>query len=313
MKLPVSPPPDLISQSFPFTRNRFSGDEIVDDDTIDEVRTRILASIDRCCDEVDECDMELIRETDDMIFRSILHQRHIRPREQSREAIISVATDAVIHTLKWRHDFGINSMRDEDTPREMFQAKGVLHYMGSNGRFFVYMKMSKFKRFSSIWMDFGIRFTLHEIDKRMKEFAYRYKRGVHELSPILIFDARGMGVSQIDLKYSFIARSIFLSHYPKSFAEMWIYGTPWWARPLLELCFRVMPSYVTNNLKLMDTESMIRCVGAENIPISLGGKLEENYLSPPENATTIEEVGRKIGASKSETRRVIAHLRSVIE
>ena len=288
-------------------------DDDVDDEIVQEIRRRVLETTNRRKEQYDEIDIKWISETDDMIFRNILVFQYNHPKHKNTELMYNSVHDAVITTLKWRHDFGINFVRDGDIPKEFFQAKGVLFYIGTDGRFYVYIKSCKYRKFSSVWQDTCIRFAVHEIDKKIKEFSYKHKHGVYDLRPVIICDGHGTGMAQVDLKNFFIGRSIFTNHYPRTFKEVWIFGMPWWAKPFVTIALKALPAYVTDFVKLVDAESMIRDVGAENVPESLGGTMPEVYLQAPAITATVEQVGRQIGASRAEIKKLIEHLRSIAE
>jgi hypothetical protein len=302
---------ELAAMMRPHSQN--DQDEDINDDVIREVRRRVLETTNRFKDQFDSCDIKWISDTDDMIFRNILVFRDNHPKNRSTEFMYSAVHDGVIATLKWRHDFGINKVRDEDIPKEFYDAKAALFYIGTDGRLYLYIKVRKYRKFSSVWTDISIRFALHEIDKALREFAYTYKRGVYDLKPVIILDGNDTGIAQVDLRNFFIGRGIFMNHYPKTFKEIWILGCPWWVKPFVSIAMKALPTYVTDFCKLVDSESMIRDAGAENVPTSLGGSRAEIYLQPPPVTATIEQVGRKIGASRSEIKRLIEHLKSVAE
>lgn len=288
-------------------------DDDVDDAIIQEVRRRVIETTTRTKDVFDESDIKWISETDDMIFRNVLVFRGSHPKNQEMEVMYKSVHDAVISTLKWRHSFGVNNVRDEDIPKEFFNVKAVLFYIGTDGRLYICMKVRKYRKFSNVWVDISIRFAVHEIDKRLKEYSYKYKRGIYDLRPVIIFDGQKIGMAQMDLKNFFIGRSIFQHHYPKTFNEVWIYGMPWWTTPFVTIAIKALPEYVTNHVKLVDTESMIREIGEGNVPETLGGALQEVYIEPPAVTMSVEQLGRQVGASRSEIKRLIEHLRSVTE
>ena len=287
--------------------------EDIDDAVVKEVRRRVMETAKCCKDSIDDCDIKWIDETDDMIFRHLLAFRANNPRAKSAEVLLSNVHDAVVTTLKWRRSFGVNAVRDTDIPREFFDAKAVLIYEGSDGRLYVYAKAKKYRKFGSIWVETCVRFMLHEIDKQLKEYSYKRKRGVTEMRPVIIIDGRGFGMSQVDLKNFFLGRGIFVNYYPKTFAEIWLFGMPWWAEPILRVCLKAMPSYVTSFVKIVDSQMLLQDLGPDNVPASLGGSMIEEYMQAPETTATMQEVGRLVGASSDEVKRLTDYLLSIAD
>lgn len=286
-------------------------DAEAEDRMIKEVRIKILDYVERTPNCATQEDIDWIKSVDEMILRYLVD--HIEGHHSdTEEEIVEKVISNILKTLKWRFDEKIDILKQKDFPWEFYTCNLVGEYIGLDDRLYIFLRGNKFKK-AGEWTPALLHFCAFELDKKIRRFAKVSHSGILEKRAVVVLDARGVGLSQVDLSFVFAIKTMLLDHYPRVGQELWIFGLPWFGRSILNLVLKTLPAHYQERLKVMTLTEGISEVGEENLPLFMGGKHPDPSTDIPEVGCSLEECGKRNGVSKSEIKRMTDHLRQIIE
>lgn len=212
------------------------------------------------------------------------------------QSCIKSVGEAVIETLKWRKEFGVNESIDSEFPKELWTKEILVIGEDSDGATVVYIRGCNYSKVSSNWTPIFVRFLVHESEKILETvFGSPYLPKNPPGSKLgIVIDCTGIGYAQVDFSLTLSVLPILCKHYPQSFSYIWVYEMPWIAKPMLALAMKILPTRHARKLRVIDKKTALSEMGVEGIPKFMGGK--SNMVpkaSVPTDPGDIVSVGRK--------------------
>lgn len=79
----------------------------------------------------------------------------------------------------------------------------------------------------------------------------------------------------------------------------------------MQVLVKMFPRYLTDKIKMMSEQELIEYVGAENVPISMGGKMKEPTMEIPEGTPSLEKWMKERGFSEKEVQELKDHIKKI--
>jgi len=178
--------------------------------------------------------------------------------------------DAFVNAMKWRRDFGVDTLRESDIDPALFEAN-ILYFN---------------KETDVAGRPVAIAHVLNH-DRRnfeakeMRRFAvFHMERGIKLLSPgmeafSLIFDLTNFGAKNMDLSFVQFLVSTLTRFYPERIAALVLYNAPWVFNGFWTLVKPLLDEHVTSVIHFANGEEIFKYVAKEKLPERLGGHLDD--------------------------------------
>lgn len=115
----------------------------------------------------------------------------------------------------------------------------------------------------------------------------------------VIVDCSGVGTSTLDVGLVFKMLPIILKYYPSAILKYTIYELPWFFRPLLAFCLKLVPSKYQKILQMANKKNVNELFDEDTLPYYMGGNLVPEYFDIPVGTSSIEELAIKYSISKT--------------
>ena len=267
--------------------------------------------------QVDQVDLDIIATGKDMLWRFALYELETNTQVADKTDISKVnidrAVQLLLRTLKWRKEFGIHEIKDSDIPREFYQLKMFTYSIyHEERRIFLFIRVCKYRNISAAIRGLIIKGIIHEIEKKIRSFENKYEHGVCDLRPIIVLDCSGIKYHSIDIHLLTEMVNIVSNHFPQAVEEFWVYGLPWFARYLLPVFLKAIPSIFAKRIRQVYFDEAVAAVGLHLLPGFMGGtSREEPTLEIPVTATTLDDLGKKHIIDKEDVKKFHEHYLSV--
>jgi hypothetical protein len=281
---------------------------------IAEVRKQVIDMTAENSPDYDQTDIDRIEKTDEMIERFAIE--HFEDHEcKTSESIISIANKVshrLCETLRWRHEFGVNNLKDSDFPSELYECGFLSHGQVEAGHQVVVMKIDRLIRLKH-WSDIWVKFIVHEMEKlSTAEFS---RPDFHEREKFhVISDASGAGFAQINLHFLMTIIPIFFHHYPQAVARIWLYEIPYLCMALKPIIMRTLPGYITKKVVFCDRKDIDQ-MGYDSLPAAYGGHPNNRLPLAKSNSThcrSLSQVGRENNIPENEINKMSQELGNLI-
>lgn len=98
---------------------------------------------------------------------------------------------------------------------------------------------------------------------------------------IIFLDLSGVPLRNADISIIYYFTLVALNYYRRIVQRCIVYEAPWYLWPFISLILTISPRYKAL-LTQVDKNNLFEVLEPEDIPVSLGGKLDTN-VAPPEN------------------------------
>lgn len=256
---------------------------------VEKVRTRLLDLISQHDDQLfDRQDLEShVKKGNGLIRMFCVHYRE--SRDDDEEYDIESISQKMLQTLKWRKESGLTSMRAEDIPSEFWNAYSM--YEDDKVMILVF-NMKKNINMGRRWADLCTKF-IHYVHNRICLPAVDLGKRV-----IVISDARGISMSNVDLYGMEKGTKEGDQHFPCLLDKMGVYGIPWLVAPVVDAFIRLsLPPGMKKRFKVYNKTSILDALDPDHLPAIFGGTLELQPLplEKGEHLASIKEKGSEWG------------------
>lgn len=289
-------------------------------EAIETLRKRTLQQI-QCINEkdnfIDTIDIDLITNTDDLLWRFILHDLDVNDKIIDKSDLNQVNFDhackLLVDTLKWRKQFGLHTLTNSNIPVEFYRMKMFTYtHMTDVKRIFLFIRASKYINISSNAREFIIKAILYEIEKKVISISPLYTHGLCDLKPLVVLDCTGLTMQAIDIQLVVNILTLVAHHFPMLIDELWLYRVPWFAKYVVPILMKAIPRNVSRRMMQLSYEEAKGKIGDNLLPKFMGGSCPiDPDLEVPSDAGTLDQLAESFAFKQSELDKFRKHLASL--
>ncbi|KAI1289490.1 Motile sperm domain-containing protein 2 [Halotydeus destructor] len=267
-----------------------TADNIYESSVLTAVRNKVLDAIMESEGSFDARDVGRVKSSDVFLARFVLEKLKDCPEED----IVGQAANMVIECLKWRKSYGVNDLKAEDFPRELFEAGIMAAIDGGPGQdIHVFVCGRRYRKVAG-WTDVVVKFIVFCFERIEARLDRRQAK--------IFIDAGGTGLAQSDISLGLAILNIWLNYYPGVTAVAHMVDLPWICKAALHVCLKILPARLSGLVVISDSKSMLAQYGPTSLVDHMGGtavmpaELDVRTWCPLK-AKTMEQVGLDHGIS----------------
>lgn len=292
--------------SFKSVRSRLSSFSSIDSDdsseievTVKQIKRHVLRAFREEPHLFHPKDVAKVKKSDSFIQRFILD--HQSNKKNNWEEIL----EAVLDSLKWRMEFGINEMDHRMFPKEFFDLK--VFSLGQVGpkEFVLYMKARRFRKFDGL-QERILQFMIYCFESKAEEFG-------DDVKITMFSDISGCGFSQIDIKLFMAAIPIFLKNYPAIAEHVYVYELPWVLKPFAKFIMSCLPAKFDKMLTFVSKHDYLDIVPFDKSPKELNGPVKTAPFEPADDAMSFDQVCQQLGMTNDQVKKSKKLIDEVLE
>ncbi|KAK4744353.1 hypothetical protein SAY87_010665 [Trapa incisa] len=168
---------------------------------------------------------------------------------KDRKFAVDEATTKLVKAIKWHHEFKVSELSEESVKRVAETGKAYVHdFLDVSGRPVLVVVASKHIP------------SVHDPIQNEKLCAFLIERALGKLPPgkeeiLGIFDLRGFGPENADLKFLTFIFDAFYCYYPRRLGQVLFVDAPFVFQPIWQLAKPLLKSYA----------SLVRFCSAETV------------------------------------------------
>lgn len=217
---------------------------------------------------------------------------------------VKKSSRALIDTLLWRKEAGVNDLSRSDFPREFYQCGILTVGRDQKGGTVAYIRTTFYKKLPG-WTDVIIQFILATMEYHGQPLGPFEQMG-------FCCDYRDTGMSAFDLTLITKLLPIMTRHYPSLLSYAYVYELPWVLKACCSMIINLLPEKERKLIKFIDRRNIHDHLDDEHIPDFLGGQFKSSYAFP-NDTPSIEEVGLRNGISEENIQKCRAHFESMVK
>lgn len=260
---------------------------------IQEVRDLLQEKIDAKPELYDARDVIKLRE--DALIKCYLKLK-MTTKDISREAAL-----ALDEYLMWRKSRKVNDIKISDVPREFYEW-GLINMSEDDSGIKLIFNMKLWQKCPE-WTDALVDWFLYHFEDIIKRQGYESGKKADG-----ICDCLGMPVMEADLSLCFKFIDVIMK-YPDFVRSSYFVDVHWMLKPLISTCLKVLPTRYSSIIQNTDRKGLLKILPEEDLPQSLGG-VRKFTLDAPAGCSTLEEIAKKNGISKTGLKKLQDHIES---
>ncbi|XP_074605578.1 motile sperm domain-containing protein 2-like [Brevipalpus obovatus] len=224
-------------------------------EAIDKVRDITLAEVEKDPISFEDVDVQRVCSDDAYIYRFV----------EDRSGKIDDAAKMLVETLRWRKSYGVNHMKVEDFPAEIFRVAELFEFHpDKNGISTLYLRIDRHRPVSK-WKEIIRRFIVFNIEQAEK-VATQNNKGIG-----LVVDARNGKIYHVEIDLDLFTIKTILNYYPGCLQYLAIFEIPWVLMAILKLVKSWCPAHYQDKFKFINKSNVNEFIGLENLPEFMGG------------------------------------------
>jgi hypothetical protein len=258
------------------------------EDLVSEVRQEVMALIQGNPEAYHPNDVQDLNHREWLIRRFLLEHNN-NPEDGLK---------ALNYCLLWRKSCGINEIRGQDLPRELYES-GIMylaHDKDETPVFICRMRLYKRTTGSGEFYKKSLNFFLESMD-----------REAHESRFAIIADVSGVSFSNFDIRIATYFFALIRYYFPMGAKYIWVFEPPKIFTPFMNICLKLLPEKYKNLVKIVDKKSVKQLMGPKCVPTFMGGDKCVDF-DVPHNVPPLEEVANMYGLSDEDCVTLRDHL-----
>lgn len=205
--------------------------------------------------------------------------------------------------LKWRKSCTLSSLNDLSFPIEFYRVGGLFIWTTDcfNNRLLVF-RLKMYQKIPELKEGMEL-FTTYLMFKAHDQSIHEHLNGWS-----LIFDLTDVTIAQCDLPQLFWLINTFLTYFPKSLKQAYVYNLPWIFKRLAAFVLNFVPQEWRLLVKFVSGHEITKFVPRERLPDYMNGTCQLSYRQVPLGARPVHELAfEKYGMNQSECDRILKH------
>jgi len=243
---------------------------------ISDIRTLVNDRVDDMgLENIDVSCLHKIR-TDDVYLTKFFIHTFDHPGRQTDAAV-----NMIINTLKWRKEFGAESLSESDFPQSLLE-KGSLfsHNRDIDGRKLLVFVVGKHYKGAEKMEDMK-RFFVYHLERLNRE-----ERG-EQIT--VMFDCKGAGLKNMDMEFVQFLIGCMKEYYPDPLNYILVYDMPWVLNAAFKIIKGWLPPAAVKKIKFVTKSNMGEYITEDNRLSEWGGSDEWQYRWESENTDIVRE------------------------
>ena len=242
-----------------------------------------------------EDDVQRIRTNDWYVKRFLL----------ARRRNVDEAFKMIRDTMRWRQEFGLPTMKDQDFPLEFYKVGGLFPYeRDKDGNVVVYLRIRMHRKIPEM-ADPIKKFLMHIINKTDKE--------VDGNGMAIVFDCSGAGYSNMDMDFLTFLITSGNQYFPAGLKYILVYELSWLLNAFRRLAMSLIPQSFLPLIRFANKNDITNYIPIENLPDFMGGQCKRDYRHIPDGCTTVAKVAIDNGFTQADIDRILPIFEPLLE
>lgn len=200
---------------------------------------------------------------------------------------VDKTSDAIIKALQWKKKHKVREGNPSDFPREFYLIGLYRQAINPLGEFIIHCEASIYQRHSVITPHLKqlVLLMLERIDNELDGRRI-----------VIFLDLSSVPLRNADIPLVYFLAMVALNCYRRIVKRCIVYEAPWYLSPFISMILAISPRY-KSLLTKVDKSNLFSVLSPEEIPVSLGGKLDTKF-DPPEGCISGKEYAEKHGISQ---------------
>ena len=228
--------------------------------------------------------------------------------EKEAEALIDKTVQMMQQCLRWRKASTLSSLNDLSFPAEFYLSSGIFIWTTDrlNNRLLVfrlkmYQKIPELKEGMELFTTY-LMFKAHDESIRF-----------HLNGWALIFDLTDVTVAQCDIPQLIWLINTFLTYFPKSLKQAYVYNLPWIFKRLAAFILNFVPKDWRMLLRFVSGDEITKFVSRDNLPSYMNGTCKQSHRRVPDGARPVHEIAyEKYGMSRADVDKILKHFEQIL-
>ncbi|XP_054160606.1 motile sperm domain-containing protein 2-like [Oppia nitens] len=192
---------------------------------------------------------------------------------------ISAGLTRLTNSMKWRKQWSVWDMCEQDFPREFYQ---MLRFGRADNGSVLVISRAQFYIPIDEWRELFKKFYIFVLESLDRQNT---GDGV-----TILFDLRDCGICNVDLDFIWFLKPIQSKYYPMLLKLQLNCDIPWVLNSISQLILSLMPEKTRKIMLFVKREELQQYIRPEYIPVYLGGTGSDNTSWKPDNCLTAEEM-----------------------
>lgn len=237
-------------------------------------------------------------------FRSTSDAPNCRMGDEGEDQQVIEKTVTMMKScLKWRKGCTLSSLNDLSFPIEFYRIGGLFIWTTDcfNNRLLVF-RLKVYQNIPQLKEGMEL-FTTYLMFKAHDESVRDHLNGWS-----IIFDLTDVTIAQCDLPQLFWLINTFLSYFPKSLKQAYVYNLPWVFKRLAAFVLNFVPQEWRLLVKFVSGDEITQYVPRDRLPDYMNGTCRRSYRQVPRGARPVHELAfEKYGMSQAECDKILKH------
>lgn len=232
----------------------------MDKELLQEFRNRTLSELEKETELYYQYDINRFKNDDLYAHKFLAHQHFLKVDKKN---LLDKSTEMVKENFKWRKELGVQEIKREDLPNEMFDRKSsIMLKEDKQGRTVVLIQVKKLRKTRP-----GEKELLHKFMIYWMENIYQR----NDLGITIILDCDQAGLSNVNMDMLEFNNFIFRYHYPCFLGYFLVFNMPWIFEAIWNFIKRFLPQAGIDKVKFVDKKTIVEYIDADKLPECLGG------------------------------------------
>jgi len=240
-------------------------------EVIEKIRSKFLENVEQNSHLYHKKDIELINTNDWWIERFIL----VNKTEDS-------ALKALIKAMQWRNSYGVNDFNEEYFPKEIYKIGQLARFCKDKEDRQILWAIAKNVHKSAELGTLIRQYTVYQYELIDRQTSHQgWANAV---------DSNGMGLSNVDLDYSYFLIDVLQNYYPRGFKYMLVIDLPWILNATSKLVLAFMNEEIRKTVKFIKKDELTNYLDNDSIPVHLNGNYSNCLTTIPDGVKPLDQL-----------------------
>ncbi|RWS21303.1 motile sperm domain-containing protein 2-like protein [Leptotrombidium deliense] len=264
---------------------------------VKEVRRMFLDEYEANKELYDEVDCKRI-ESDDFYVKRFIREKNGK---------ISDAFSMMNEAMKWRKEYGVNSLKHTDFPAEFFKIAELHNYVcDKNNIPQIYCRVKLHKALPE-WREVYKKFIVYIVEQAEKEAAKKGTRWG------IVFDCRDGDVFHVELDLNLFGVKTIFNYYPQAMEYIVVLDIPWILWAIYKIINSFIPAQYRYLFVFVNKKQIKEKLGENHIPYYVGGTCNTNCHLFYNDCPSLEQVAETFQLKENAVKKMLGHYKKYLD